>query len=556
MEWGGRLLTDEPRPRGGVFICLLVAEIGKADIRMLIHSVTLLDDVRNFTQLMVASISHTMRVLFLSAAIATSGASFADDRVFEIDEVSRDGRVVSAQFADFDGDGREDLMVATLTGIPPEEQRNIRVHLQDSDGSYPTDPSHVVPVPARSAVFDIADVKDVPGEELVLLRPDAITILSIADTETLEWNIPVEGPSTVAAAEDERGFDSFKLVYEMGPEPLILVPQIGLVSILTVDGSLMGQVDVGSRANYFVARRPSILSVESDLQLYLDTPKLSIGDVDGDERADIVAATRHEIRVFLRRPDGRFEREPSYAHALKLISPRDHSRGSGSVVTTARDVDDDGLLDLVITHVEGTFSDTVTTSYFYRNRDGRWDLENPDDQFVSEGAFSSDLLLDIDGDDIDELIRIQFKFSVLELVEILLTRKIDSVIAVHRLLPNGRFDTKPSSRRKFSTGISFETFRPNGFMPQAGIDVNADGFMDVVTSANGKGLEIYLGTENEPFTRRTSKQKMATTGRIHFADYNDDGLLDFVLFDPQSFDAPVQIGRNLGVLPNSKANSN
>ena len=38
-------------------------------------------------------------------------------------------------------------------------------------------------------------------------------------------------------------------------------------------------------------------------------------------------------------------------------------------------------------------------------------------------------------------------------------------------------------------------------------------------------------------------------------DYNDDGLLDFVLFDPQSFEAPVQIGRNLGVLPNSKTNS-
>ena len=279
------------------------------------------DDVRNYTQLMAAAISHTMRFLFLGAAIATSGSSLADDKIFEIDEISRDGRVVNARFADFDGDGRKDLMVVTLTGIPPEEQRSIRIHLQDSDGSYPSDPSRVVPIPDRSAVFDIADVKDAPGEELVLLRPDGITILSIADTEIVEWNIPVEGPSTVAAADDERGFDSFKLVYEMGSQPLILVPQIGLVSVLTVDGTLMGQVDVGRRANYFVARRPSIISVESDLQLYLDTPKLSIGDVDGDERADIVAATRHEIRVFLRRSDGRFDREPSYTHALKTDQP-------------------------------------------------------------------------------------------------------------------------------------------------------------------------------------------------------------------------------------------
>ena len=490
------------------------------------------------------------RILLLGALASAGNAALADDKVFEISEISSEGRVVSARFADLDGDGRKDLMIASLNGIPPEEQRSIRVHLQEPDGSYLSSPSHVVTIPNWSAVYDIADLKDTPGEELVLLRPDGITILSIADKELIEWSLPVAGPSTVAASDDERGFDSFKLVYDMGSEPLILVPQIGLVSVLTANGTVMGQVDVGRRANYFVARSSSVISVESNLQLYLDTPKLSVGDVNGDARTDIVAATRHEIRVFLSRPDGRFENEPSYSYPLRLISPLDHSRGSGSVVTTARDVDNNGVLDLIITHVEGTFSDTVTTTYFYRNRDGRWDLANPDDQFVSDGTFSSDLLLDVNDDDVDELVRIQFKFSVLELVEILLTRKIDSVITVHRLLPDGRFDTKPSSRKKFSTGISFDTFRPNGFMPQTGIDINADGLMDVVTSANGKGIEVFLGTENEPFAGRTAMQKMSATGRIRFTDYDDDGLLDFVLYNTQSFDAPVKTGRNLGVLPN------
>ena len=92
-------------------------------------------------------------------------------------------------------------------------------------------------------------------------------------------------------------------------------------------------------------------------------------------------------------------------------------------------------------------------------------------------------------------------------------------------------------------------------MPQAGVDINADGLMDVVTSANGKGIEVYLGTENEPFAGRTAIQNLSTTGRIRFADFSDDGLLDFVLYDSQAFDAPVQIGRNLGLLPNSTTNS-
>ncbi len=497
--------------------------------------------------------SHAALVLILSG-LFTSAAALGDDEVFEISEIPNEGRVVSAGFADFDGNGRKDLMIASLNGMPPEETRTVRVHLQNPDGSYSTIPSHVVAIPKGSAVYDIADLKDTPGEELVLLRRDAITILSIADSEVVEWNIPVEGPSTVAASDDERGFDSLKMVYDIALKPLLLVPQIGLVSVFTTDGEPMGQIDVGGRANYFVAGRSSIFSVESDLQLYLDTPKLSIGDVNGDARTDIVAATRHEIRVFLGRADGRFDRESSYAHALKLISPLDHSRGSGSVVTIARDVDNNGLLDLLITHAEGAFSDTVTTTYFYRNRDGRWDLANPDGKFVSDGTFSSDLLLDIDGDNAHELVRIQFKFSVLEIVEILLTRKVDSVVEVHRLQPDGRFETEPSSRRKFKTGISFDTFRPKGFMPQAGIDINADGFMDVVTSADGKGIEVYLGAEDEPFKRITARQDMSTSGRIIFSDINDNGLLDFVIYNPQSFDAPLQIGRNRGVLPNMATN--
>ena len=136
--------------------------------------------------------SHVVLVLLLGAILSTGTAVLADDEVFEISEISSEGRVVSARFADFDGDGCKDLMIASLNGIPPEEQRSIRVHLQNPDGSYPTIPSRVVTIPKWSAVYDIADVKDAPGEEIVLLRPDAITILSLADTEVVQWNIPVE----------------------------------------------------------------------------------------------------------------------------------------------------------------------------------------------------------------------------------------------------------------------------------------------------------------------------------------------------------------------------
>jgi len=379
---------------------------------------------------------------------------------------------------------------------------------------------------------------------LILLRPDGVTILSVADAVTTQWNLPVEGPSTVGASDDERGFEPFPMVYrQFGEEPWILVPQIGQLSALTANGDLVARMDVGRRANYFVATNTELVSVESDIQLFLDVPKISVGDVDGNGLTDIVAATRHEIRVFLRNDNGSFATQPSFFIPLEFISDRDHTRGSGSLVTKARDINGNGRLDLVITHVEGSFTDTVTTTYIYRNRDGGWNMAEPDERFVSQGTLSSDLLLDLDQDRVLELVRVQLEFSVLEVVELLLTRKLDVRIDIHRL-QDGRFGAKPWSKKKLNTGFSFETFRPKGFMPTGRVDLNADGMLDFVTSANGKGIEVYLGGSNGPFSKRTAIQKFPSAGIIRFADFDADGLLDFVLFDPQSLDSTLRIGRS------------
>jgi hypothetical protein len=488
------------------------------------------------------------------AALCVIDSAADAAELFDLATIESRGRVVTAHIADFDGDQRKDLMLVTLDGVPPAESRTINVHLQQAAGGFSDRPSHSLPVPRWSAVYDVADLKDSPGEELVLLRPDGVSILSLADDSLTQWDLPVPGPSTVAAASDERGFDRLKMVFrDFGPEPWILVPQIGAITALTAAGNVQASIAAGRRANYFVAKPATIISVESDIQLFLDSPKIGVGDVDGNGLNDIVATTRHEIRVFLQELAGEFSQQPSRAIPLTFVSEIDHSRGSGSLVPQVRDIDGDGLLDLMITHVEGSFTDSITSTYIYRNRSGRWNMNEPDDRFVSKGVWNSDLLMPLDDDNRLELVRIQFRFSVFEMVELLLTRKIDAQIAIHRLQPDGHYQSRPWSRKKVSVGISFETFRPKGFMPAGGLDLNADGLMDFVTSANGKGIQVYLGGSEGPFDGRPSTQKFSSTGLIRFADFDDDGLTDFVLYNPQEFDAAVSIGRNLGALPGSPA---
>lgn len=486
-------------------------------------------------------------VLAMVQLLAPLWAVAADDKIFDIREIPQDDRVVTAELADFDGDKQKDLMVAVVNGIPPQETRHVLVYLRNTEGLLPERPNHAISLPPWSAVYDIADLKDAPGDELILLRPDGVSILSLGGADGLQWDLPVGGASTVAAAEDERGFDPFQLVYtEFAEDAWILVPQIGSVTALTADGSKVAELDVARRANYFVVPQTSPFAAESDIQLFLDVPKIGVGDVNGNGMLDIVTATRHELRVFLRLDDGSYSRQASYMLPLGLVSSQDHMRGSGSVVTTMKDVDGDTLLDLLISHIEGGFSDATTTTYLHLNKGTGWDLDSPDDQLVSDGVLVSDLLVDFDQDNRLELLRISLKFSLLELVELLLTQEIDARVAVHRLQPDGKFGEKPWAQRKIGTKISFDTFRPRGFTPPMGIDINADGFMDLITSADGKGIAIHPGGGKNIFAKRSVRQSFPTAGRIRFADFNNDDLPDFVLFNSRVSGEPVRVGRNLG----------
>ena len=240
----------------------------------------------------------TARIGLGGVLLALAVGAAADDEIFALSRVDLAGRILTTHAADFDGDGSSDLMVVTLEGIPPAETRTIHVYLRSDDGELPTVPNHDLPVPPHSAVYDVADLLPTPGDELVILRPAGISILSVGTAAGGQRYHPVTGPSTVGAGDDERGFAPFSMINrEISDEPWILVPQIGRVTALTADGTTKAVLEVGRRANYYVTKPTGLVSVESDIQLFLDVPKLSVGDANGDGLADIVAATRHELRV-------------------------------------------------------------------------------------------------------------------------------------------------------------------------------------------------------------------------------------------------------------------
>ena len=500
------------------------------------------------------SLGVRVSVLLICLALGLlpgAGPPRADD-AFEIIELASSGRTSAAELVDLNGDGRTDLLQAAFVSFPPNEERWVRVYLQGPEGGLPAEPSRVWRLPPGVAAYDVGDVLPTPGSELLLLRAHDLLVVSFAGEQTQVHEVPVPGVS-LAAAEDERGLDRMRIVWHVRPdEPWLMLPMAGALIALSPEGELRARFETGTRANYLVPPRPGPVFVESELQVFLDVPVLALGDVDGDGRPDIVASSRHEVRLFHQRDGGAFPSQPDRVIALARVSQRDHLRGTGAVRAVFRDLNGDGLLDAVVSHSSGGLTDAETRTTLHLNRGSGWDLETPDQSFESTRAWTADQLVDLDGDGRPELLRIRIPITVLEMVEMLLTRAVDAEIRVHRAGDDGLFEREPWIQRKLDIPFNLDTGRPRGFIPTVNADLNGDGLRDFLSSDGGKGIEVFLGGEKHRFGTRHSRQKLESSqGRVRFGDVNGDGLQDFVLYAPRVPGSPLRVVLNLGTLPGS-----
>jgi len=495
------------------------------------------------------------RVL-LAILPALAGGARAEEP-FEILELPVKGRTVAAAIAELDGDGRADLLAVNFRGVPPDERREIHVRYQRADGGFGLAADAVLPLPPDAAAWDLAGLGDDADarDELLLLRRDRVTRLSLHGRRPSWRDVDAGGP-TLAIAPDERGLDPLALVRTgIARGPHLLIPGLGEVVVVLPSGAIVARLETGARANYFIPPRPGPLIGENEVEVYLDQPRIELGDVDGDGLLDVVTSQRHEIRVFRQRAGGALAPVADRVVPLRRLSAADHVRGSGSVRSALADLDGDGRVDLLITHAAEGLLDARSETRVHLNRDGAWNLAEPDQRFTTAGGFATEELVDLDGDGALELVSVRVPLGLLELAEMLVTRSVDAHVAIRQRTPGGPSADAPSYRRKFSVPFSFETFRPRGFIGNVATDWNGDGLRDLLLSGDGEALEVYLGAEERPFAKRAGRQGLDTDGRLRAGDLDGDGLADFVLFDPRRADAPIRVGRNRGVLPGTPRRS-
>jgi hypothetical protein len=431
-----------------------------------------------------------------------------------------------------------------IEGMPPGERRTLHVFYQRPDHSFAAQADWSAPVPEGSAAYDLAQLDDRPGAEVILLRRDRLTLLSLGGREPAFRDLAVPA-GTIAVAADERGVDRMALARDgLASEPRLLAPGLGTTTVLAPSGEVLGRLAVGARANYYLPRRPGPLVSESEAQLYFDHPRLSVGDVDGDGRGDIVSATRHELRVFTQTADGHFPERAPRRVVLGLLTPEDHVRSSGTVRVDGADFDGDGRLDLLIAHSVGSLFSASTTVAIHLNRGGGWNLAKPDQEFRTAAGLSGNVAIDLDGDGRLELVEARIPTGVLAVVEALVTRSIGVEVSIYRHGQDLPFDAKPWSRWQMDVPFSFETLRSRGFVPTLEADFDGDGIHDLLGSGAGDRLEIRRGRADGGYRDVSESQPLDTGGRIRFGDLDGDGMTDFVLYDSRRPGTPVLVGVN------------
>ena len=484
----------------------------------------------------------------LAALLLALGAPAAAEP-FDVQSLATALRVVQADLVDLDGDGVGDLLWTGVRGLPPEEERTLHVHYREAPAAHLSQTPHLArALPPGVAAYDLAELDGRPGLELLLLRRHAIELLSLHGREVRSETIPVPGDPTIAVVRDERGVDRLHLARSGLGRARFLVPGIGRSVLLARDGGLVAELEVGARANFFAPPRPGPIVTESEVEFYFDHPRLTGGDVDGDGRTDLIASSRHALRIFLQDESGGFTSEPQRILPLHRLSEQDHIRNVGAVRVDPFDFDRDGRVDLLISSTRGSLFGGTTEITIHRNRDGDWNLDAPDQRFQIEGGLAIHELLDLDGDGRAELVSVRIPTGVLELVEVLLTRAIDAEISIRRTGGEQPFEDEPWLRWKLGVPISFETFRARGFVPTLGADVDGDGRRDLLGSGDGEQLEVRLGDPERGYRTRNATQPLDTGGRIRFGDADGDALPDFVIYDSRRPGTPIRIARNRGVL--------
>lgn len=259
-------------------------------------------------------------------------------------------------------------------------------------------------------------------------------------------------------------------------------------------------------------------------------PQMISSDLNGDGNEDILFFWEDELTVFYGSPSG-FSNDKRSGFFLNVLSDRERDERNAYAVFFVKDLDGNGLPDLIMNKFKGAFTSHVSSSEVIIRSDAdslkgktlRW---NPED-----GLWQGALAKDINGDGKADLLVSSASFGVFSILKAVLKKRIDIKFSFHTYRSPQGYLEKPDYSRTVSIGFDLKNTEMMGVIPTLDGDFNGDGLVDVFYAKENDEARVVLNEKDGKFsTRDAIKQEVGISKNYFFADVNGDSKSDLAFY--------------------------
>ena len=419
--------------------------------------------------------------------------------------LNTDASVLDVAARDLTGDAKAELFLLCCDAASSPLVKFVAVYVAGEAGSYPVQPSSRLDLEPSVSTLFLAETDGAPPVELVAADARGATIYQFAEGRFA----PVASPR----------FDS--LLPSGSKEPLFLKQ-----AVADLDGDGIDEWIVPAPSGYEIRTPAGLLckapcdvvsEIGGGVYIFHRLPACRTFDLEG---------ASSKCLAFLSDEFVDFAYGPEWSERKRFKIPLDlEERWEAS--TKMDDIDGDGFPDLVVTQTKGTVNLKAVTHVYLASAPFTYP-DSPTATFEAKGAISSPVLIDVDLDNKKDMVFITVPFSVRNVINYLIRRKVSARISVHPF-ENGGFAEKPAFVKHLTVDA------PEGHERVVSIagDFNGDGRIDIAFAAAADKLVIHTGSAKQLISSRPWLAfEVPGFGEARSYDLNGNESKDLVIFHP------------------------